>query len=181
MLHQKPLPVTFVLLVDRIPMPMLLRNRDPGRPKMCPDRLIVKALILTVVRRLYSAYSLPAFLGQDTALTRELRALLTDEVGHFPSRRTWERRFDALPERLSGLIGALRRYLVRLIQPWAEWGRSAAPDSTALRAKAQRGAYIATHCGLRRDVQVVLSPPQSARLSCDPQSESLQNNESCNG
>jgi len=135
MLHQKPLLVTFVMLVDRIPMSAPPKKRGRGRPKVYPDRLIVKALIIMVVRRLYSAYSLLAFLGQDTALTRELCALLTDNKGRFPSRRTWERRLEALPESLPGLIGALGRYLVRLIQPWATYGRAAALDSTALRAK----------------------------------------------
>jgi len=135
MLHQKPLLVTFVMLVDRIPTSAPPKKRGRGRPKVYPDRLIVKALIIMVVRRLYSAYSLLAFLGQDTALTRELCALLTDNKGRFPSRRTWERRLEALPESLPGLIGALGRYLVRLIQPWATYGRAAALDSTALRAK----------------------------------------------
>jgi hypothetical protein len=100
-----------------------------------PDRLIVKALIIMIVRRLYSAYSLLAFLEQDTVLTRELCTLLTDDKGRFPSRRTWERRLAALPDRLPALIGALGRYLVRLIQPWDKQGRAAALDSTALRAK----------------------------------------------
>ena len=135
MVHQKPLLVTFVMLVDRIPMPAPPKKRGRGRPKVYPDRLIVKALIIMVVRRLYSAYSLLAFLEQDTALTHELRTLLTDEKGRFPSRRTWERRLAALPDSLPGLIGALGRYLVRLIQPWTRLGRAAALDSTALRAK----------------------------------------------
>lgn len=135
MVHQKPLLVTFVMLVDRIPMPAPPKKRGRGRPKVYPDRLIVKALIIMVVRRLYSAYSLLAFLEEDTALTCELRTLLTDEQGRFPSRRTWERRLAALPDSLPGLIGALGRYLVRLIQPWANLGRAAALDSTALRAK----------------------------------------------
>ena len=62
MVHQKPLLVTFVVLVDRIPMPAPPKKRGRGRPKVYPDRLIVKALIIMVVRRLYSAYSLLAFL-----------------------------------------------------------------------------------------------------------------------
>ena len=102
---------------------------------MYPDRMIVKALVIMVIRRLYSAYSLLAFLEQDTALIYELRTLLTDEEGRFPSRRTWERRLKALPADLPGLIGALGRYLVQMIQPWVEYGRAAALDSTALRAK----------------------------------------------
>jgi hypothetical protein len=124
-----------VTLVDRIPIPAPPKKRGRGRPKVYSDRLIVKALIIMVVRRLYSAYSLLTFLAQDTALTRELRLLLTDEKGRFPSRRTWERRLAALPDSLPGLIGALGRYLVRLIQPGANLGRAAALDSTALRAK----------------------------------------------
>ena len=135
MLHQKPLLVIFVLLVDRIPVTAPPKKRGPGRPKVYPDRLIVKALVIMVIRRLYSAYSLLAFLEQDTALTRELRAVLTDDQGRFPSRRTWERRLDTLPGSLPGLIGALGRYLVQLIRPWAKQGRAAALDSTALRAK----------------------------------------------
>jgi hypothetical protein len=134
MLPQKPLLVTLVMLVDRIPMPPPPEKRGRGRPKVYPDRLIVKALIIMIIRRLYSAYSLLAFLEQETALTQQLRTLLTDEHGCFPSRRTWERRLKVLPDDLPGMIGRLGRYLVGLIQPWAEQGRAAALDSTALRA-----------------------------------------------
>ena len=135
MLHEKPLLVILVTLVDQIPMPASPRKCGPGRPKEYSDRLIIKALIIMVIRRLYSAYSLLAFLEQDTFLTRELRVLLTNEKGQFPTRRTWERRLAALPDELPGLIGALGRHLVALIQPWASQGRAAAFDSTALRAK----------------------------------------------
>jgi hypothetical protein len=134
MLHQKPLLVTLVMLVDRIPMPTSPVQRGRGRPKVYPNDLIVKALIIMVVRRLYTAYSLLAFLEQDTVVTHELRALLTDEQGRFPSRRTWERRLTVLPDSLPGLIGALGRHLVHLIQPWIKPGRATALDSTALRA-----------------------------------------------
>ncbi len=135
MLHEKPLLVTLVMLVDQIPVVAPVKKRGPGRPKAYSDRLIIKALIIMVIRRLYTAYSLLAFLEQDTSLTRELRALLTNEKGQFPVRRTWERRLAALPDALPGLIGALGRHLVSLIQPWATQGRAAAFDSTALRAK----------------------------------------------
>lgn len=135
MLHREPLLVTLVNLVDRIPMPEPPPKRGRGRPKVYAERLIVKALVIMVIRRLYTAYSLLAFLSQDTDLTGALRAALTDEHGRFPSRRTWERRLQALPENLPGLIGCLGRSLVSLIQPWVRDGRAAAVDSTALRAK----------------------------------------------
>jgi hypothetical protein len=135
MLHREPLLVTLVKLVDRMPMPPPPKKQGRGRPKVYSDRLIVKALVIMVIRRLYTAYSLLAFLDQDTDLTFSLRALITDEQGRFPSRRTWERRLQALPDDLPGLIGCLGRHLVRLMQPWGQNGRAAALDSTALRAK----------------------------------------------
>ena len=88
-----------------------------------------------MIRRLSGAYSLLAFLDQETTLTQQLRAELTTAGGRFPSRRTWERRLKRLPDSLPGLIGALGRHLVNLIQPWQDAGRAAAVDSTALRAK----------------------------------------------
>jgi hypothetical protein len=97
--------------------------------------LIVKALVIMVIRRLYTAYSLLAFLEQDTALTQALRDLLRTEEGRFPSRRTWERRLKALPATLPDWVGALGRYLVTVIQPWSGGSKAAALDSTPLRAK----------------------------------------------
>jgi len=134
MITEVPLLVILVKLVDQIPVPTQAQKRSRGRRKTYPDRLIVKALVVMVIRRVYSAYGLLAFLEQDTPLTRELRPLLTLPDGRFPSRRTWERRLQALPETLPGLIGALGRHLVRLIQPWAHMGGAAAVDSTPLRA-----------------------------------------------
>ena len=134
MILQEPLLVILVKLVDCIPTPPPPRKRGRGRSKTYPDLLIVKALVVMVVRRLYSTYALLAFLEQETPLTRELRQLLTLPDGRFPSRRTWERRLKALPDSLPGLIGALGRHLVSLIQPWAQTGRAAAVDSTPLRA-----------------------------------------------
>lgn len=134
MLPSEYLLVTWVKLVDRIPTPPPPKLRGRGRPQTYPDKLIVKALIIMVIRRLYSAYSLLTFLEQETALTVQLRLLLT-ENGRFPTRRTWERRLAQLPARLPGLIGCLGRHLVTLIQPWLKQGRAAAIDSTSLRAK----------------------------------------------
>ncbi len=135
MILEEPFLVILLNLVDYIPAPAPPQKRGRGRPHTYPDRLIVKALIVMVVRRLYSAYALLAFLEQDTALTRQLRQHLTLPDGRFPSRRTWERRLKVLPDSLPGLIGALGRHLVELIQPWAQSGGAAAVDSTPLRAK----------------------------------------------
>lgn len=135
MLQREPLLVTFVKLVDCIPTGEAKRPRQRGRPKVYEDRLIVKALVIMIIRHLYSAYSLLAFLEQDTELTRQLRVLLTTPDGCFATRRTWERRLAALPDHLPGLIGSLGRYLVVCLDPWREHGRAVAADSTALRAK----------------------------------------------
>lgn len=134
MVQEEALLVTLVTLVDWLPFPEPPPKRGRGRPSVYSDRLIVKALVIMIIRRLYTAYSLLAFLEQPTALTAQLRPLLT-ENGQFPNRRTWERRLQALPDRLPGLIGCLGRHLVTLLQPWAQRGRAVAVDSTPLRAK----------------------------------------------
>lgn len=134
MIPEVPLLVILVRLIDQIPAPSRPQKRGRGCPKTYPDRLIVKALVVMVIRRIYSAYGLLAFLDQQTALTRELRPLLSLPDGRFASRRTWERRLAALPDTLPGLIGRLGRHLVLLLQPWLETGRAAALDSTPLRA-----------------------------------------------
>jgi hypothetical protein len=134
MLQKEPLLVTFVKMVDRIPRPKQPQKRKRGRPYVYSDSLIVKALIIMIVKRLYSAYSLLAYLEQETLVTEQLKGLL-QENGRFPTRRTWERRLARLPEQLPGLIGALGRELVRLLQPWAKSGRAVAIDSTPMEAK----------------------------------------------
>jgi hypothetical protein len=87
-----------------------------------------------IIRRLYTATSLLNFLEQDTLLTKQLRELLT-ENGRFPSRRTWERRLQALPDTLPQQIGYVGRLLVKVLHPWQHTGRAVAVDSTPLRAK----------------------------------------------
>lgn len=134
MVQPEPLLVTLVRLVDQIPEAPTPTQRKRGRPQVYGDRLIIKALIIMIVRRLYSATSLLNFLEQETSLTHQLRDLLTHK-GQLPSRRTWERRLKALPDRLPGQIGCLGRLLVELLQPWQHSGRAVAVDSTPLRAK----------------------------------------------
>lgn len=131
MLRQKSLLVSLVLRVDRLPWPPEPAKRCRGRPTTYSDRLIMKALVIMIIRRLYTAYALLAFLNQDDPLPRQLRSLLSEQR-RFPSRRTWERRLAALPPSLPGLIGYVGRQLVLLVQPWAKHGRAVACDSTPL-------------------------------------------------
>src|SRR5436190_2458434 len=86
-----------------------------------------------IVRHLHKVNELLSVRAQPTAEMATLRALL-HEQGHFPSRRTWERRLKAIPQTLPAQIGCLGRHLVNLIQPWASAGRAVAIDSTVLRA-----------------------------------------------
>jgi hypothetical protein len=51
---------------------------------------MVKALVIMMIRRLYTAYGVLTFLEQDDAVAIQLRPFLT-EHGRVPTRRTWER------------------------------------------------------------------------------------------
>lgn len=133
MLTQGSILVSLLKLVDEIPTAAPPSKRKRGRQETYSDKLFVKALIVMIIRRLYTAYALLSFLEQDDPVAREVRILLQEE-GRFPTRRTWERRFEKLPARLPALIGCLGRHLVFLLQPWARDGRAAAVDSTPLRA-----------------------------------------------
>jgi Transposase DDE domain len=131
MLRHPSVLVSLVGLIDRLPWPPEPPKRPQGRPKTYSDRLLVKALVIMIIRRLYSAYALLAFLEQEDPLPQQLRPLLW-EHGRFPSRRTWERRLAVLPQSLPGLIGYTGRHLVILLQPWITHGRAVACDSTPL-------------------------------------------------
>ncbi len=134
MIEQESLLVRLVKLVDHIPTPPPPSQRGRGRPKVYPDRLFLKALVIMIVRHLHTVHELLMVLAEPTAEMQRLRTLLT-EGERFPARRTWERRLQALPSTLPAQIGCLGRHLVTLIQPWASCGRAAAIDSTVLRAK----------------------------------------------
>jgi hypothetical protein len=133
MIVQDSLLVTLVEWVDRLPEPPAPVKRGRGRPKVYPDQLFLKALVIMIVRHLHKVHELLSVLAQPTPEMETLRALLTVK-GRYPSRRTWERRLKAIPESLPAQIGCLGRYLVARIQPWANCGRAAAVDSTVLRA-----------------------------------------------
>ena len=131
MVSDASLLVRLLKQVDRTPLPEPAKPRR-GRPKTYTDRLIVKALVVMVVRRLYTAHLLLTFLQQDDYVAAHVRPLLTED-GRFPSRRTWERRLGALPEDLPQMIAVLGCYLVAVLRPWRRGKRALAFDSTALR------------------------------------------------
>jgi hypothetical protein len=130
MVPETSLLVALVGLVDRIPMPSPTKRR--GRPKTYSDRLFLKALVIMVVRHLPKVHSLLAVLAEPEM--GPLRALLT-ENGRYPTRRTFERRLRAIPERLPAQIGCLGGHLLLLLNPFVEHGRAGAIDSTLLAAK----------------------------------------------
>lgn len=88
-----------------------------------------------IVRHLHTVHELLSVLVQPTAEMQALRALLCKH-DHFPSRRTWERRLNAIADTLPAQIGCFGRHLVSLIQPWVTSGRAVAIDSTTLRSRA---------------------------------------------
>jgi hypothetical protein len=94
----------------------------------------LKALVITLVRDDQTVDGLLAILGQPTPEMQALRARLTID-GRFPTRRTWERRLNALPSTLPARIGCLGRYLVGLIDPWEAGGHAVAIDSAGLHAR----------------------------------------------
>jgi Transposase DDE domain len=153
MIEQESLLVTLVRLVDRVPMPPAPPKRPRGRPKTYPDRLFLKALVIMIVRHLHTVHELFSVLAQPTPEMRTLRPLLTLD-GQFPTRRTWERRLQAIPTSLPAQIGCLGRALVALIEPFASCGRAAAIDSTVLRArggvwhKKDREARVVPHTSI---------------------------------
>jgi hypothetical protein len=134
MITQDTVLVQLIRLVDRIPTPPPPPRRPRGRPIFYSERLFMKALLIMIVKRLHKVGELLAVLEEDTPQIREVRQLLF-EGGRFPSRRTFERRLKALPERLPDQIGCLGRHLVGLLSPWERSGRAVALDSTLLRAR----------------------------------------------
>jgi hypothetical protein len=133
MISQETVLVQLIRLIDRIPTPPPPPRRR-GRPVFYSERLFMKALVVMIVRRLHRVGELLAVLEESTPEMREVRDSLF-EGGHFPSRRTFERRLKALPEKLPEQIGTLGRHLVGVLKPWESRGRAVALDSTPLQAK----------------------------------------------
>jgi DDE family transposase len=134
MITQDSVLVQLIRLVDHIPTPPPPPRRPRGRPVFYSERLFLKALVIMIVKRLHKVGELLAVLQEDTQEIQEVRQLLS-EGGRFPSKRTFERRLKALPEKLPEQIGCLGRHLVEVLKPWESRGRAVALDSTTLQAK----------------------------------------------
>ena len=133
MITQDTVLVQLIRLLKRIPSPPPSPCRR-GRPICYSEKLFLKALAIMIVRRLHRVGELLAVLDEPTPEMRIVRELL-HEKGRFPTRRTFERRLKALPERLPEQIGCLGRHLVEVLKPWESRGRAVALDSTVLQAK----------------------------------------------
>ncbi len=85
MLHREPLLVTLLKLVDEIPWSQESAQRRRGRPNVYSERLIVKALVIMIIRRLYTAYSLPGYFAAKTPiLTLPTFGSCSPKQGSFP-------------------------------------------------------------------------------------------------
>lgn len=133
MITQDSVLVQLIRLIEHIPSPPPLPRRR-GRPIVYSEKLFMKALVIMIVRRLHRVGELLAVLEEPTPEMRMVRELLCQE-GRFPTRRTFQRRLKALPERLPEQIGCLGRHLVEVLKPWESRGRAVALDSTVLQAK----------------------------------------------
>src|SRR3712207_4222918 len=103
--------VALIRLVDRLPELPRPANWRRGRPRPSSDRLFLKALVIMIVKHLAQVDTLLTVREQPTPEMRRLRGLPT-ERGRYPSRRTWERHLQALPDSLPAQIGCLGRHLV---------------------------------------------------------------------
>ncbi|MCW5967817.1 MAG: hypothetical protein KIT57_04835 [Blastocatellales bacterium] len=94
---------------------------------------MIKALMIMIIRRLYTAAALLAFLQQDDPVVKQLCGLLNENgrisLTDVPGKGGSPNCHRKLPE----MIGYFGRHLVVLLDPWKSQGRAASLDSTPLR------------------------------------------------
>ncbi|MBF6558601.1 MAG: transposase [Acidimicrobiales bacterium] len=141
--------VQLLALIDQLPLAPSAARR--GRPCVYSERLFLKAVVVMIVRHLPTVYALLAVLAEPgMAAVRDALS----EAGCFPTRRTWERRLKAVPERLPAQIALVGERLLALLDPWADGSRAVAIDSTVLAArggvwhKKDRAAGVVPHTSI---------------------------------
>jgi hypothetical protein len=86
--------------MDRFPWPPEPPTRLRGRPKTYSERLIMKALVIMIVRRLYTASALLAFLDHDDAVAAAYGPSCANTAACRPAARgnaAWPRGRRACP------------------------------------------------------------------------------------
>src|SRR5215469_736970 len=131
MVPQNAVLLDLLALIDQLPLTPSAAAPGRGRPQVYSERLFLKALVVMILRQLPTVHALLAVLAEPSQAT--VRAALS-EAGHFPARRTWERRLHAVPARLPAQIALVGAHLLALLDPWADGGRAVAIDSTVLSA-----------------------------------------------
>jgi hypothetical protein len=126
--------VTLVTWAGPVPVPPTPATRGRGRPPTSPDRLGLQALGMMSGRPRHPGPARRSGLAQPTPARQTRRALVPVD-GRLPTRRTWERRRQAMPATWPAPLGCLGRALVARSRPWARWGRAAALDRTGRRAR----------------------------------------------
>ncbi len=99
MITQDSVLVQLIRLIEHVPSSPAPPRRPRGRPVFYSEKLFLKVLVIMIVRRVHKVGELLAVLDEPTPEMRMVRDLLR-EGGRFPSRRTFRRRLEALPERL---------------------------------------------------------------------------------
>jgi hypothetical protein len=132
MVPQDTLFVLLVCTIDRIPTLPALYRPPRGHPKVYPDRLFLKALVIMIVRQVYTPSGLQAILAQPTAEMLTLRGHMTLVEERFPCQRTWERRLAAILSLLLAQITCFGRFLIAEFAMWLHVACAAAIDSTVL-------------------------------------------------
>ena len=109
--------------------------RRRGRPRRYGERVRLKAVGLMVRRHLPRVPALLALVAEPELAAG--RARRCDGQGHFPRRRTWERRLPREPAGLPASIAALGRQLAARWHVGEEDGRAVALDRPPLPARGQ--------------------------------------------
>ena len=77
MIPQESMLVGLVKMIDLIPAPPVGPTKR-GRPVTYPEKLLLKALVIMIVKHLQKAHELMSVLNEPTYEMQQLRSLLTE-------------------------------------------------------------------------------------------------------